>query len=759
MKKFQRIQLLFSIVSIFFMQALLIAQPTNHIATLDVAGLDNTEALVVANGLLFIADNAGGQDVEVFNASAPFAHVATIDGGMIDDPLFLFVADGLLFVGSNRSGHEVVVFDATSPFSFSTKISKNTLVNPIDLFVAGGLLFVADDEGSDDVEVFNASSPFAHVATIDGGMIDNPRDLFVAEGLLFVADNDRGSDKVEVFNASSPFAHVATINGGMIDGPEALFVAEGLLFVADESDNDVEVFNASSPFAHVATIDGGMIDNPVDLFVVGGLLFVADDAGGDEIEVFNASSPFAHVATIDGGMIDNPEALFVDNGLLFVADDDRDSDDVEVFNASSPFAHVATINGGVIDNPKALFATEGLLFVADDEGNDEVEVFTSPTLTIAATTQANEDATDGLFTVTTSHPFATATTVNVTLSGTATNGTDYANIPATFSFPANNNMVAIAVDVSEDVLVEGNETVIVSLGVGTGYIVGAASNNSATVTITDNDFPILTIAATTQANEGGTNGEFTITTSDQFATATTVNVTLSGTATNGTDYANIASSLVFPANQTTLTVQVMILMDDLVEGNETVILTLNNIPSLTGGNYTVGTPSFATITITDDDMLDYKSGNELMFGDPCSCTDPRNCNVNGTTYFHDTLTITAGGNSGLTITAATGATNFFIAVPCFGGGLTNIPPGTPIPESPVGSGEYKIEFWRPSGIVPTLSVVESGVTTTVPANTFQPICTMEACVPIPTMSQWGLLIFTLLIMNLSIFFVRQRELI
>ncbi len=49
-----------------------------------------------------------------------------------------------------------------------------------------------------------------------------------------------------------------------------------------------------------------------------------------------------------------------------------------------------------------------------------------------------------------------------------------------------------------------------------------------------------------------------------------------------------------------------------------------------------------------------------------------------------------------------------------------------------------------------------------PASTFQPICIFEACLPvdpIPTMSQWGVLIFGLLILNLSIVAIRQRELI
>ncbi len=157
--------------------------------------------------------------------------------------------------------------------------------------------------------------------------------------------------------------------------------------------------------------------------------------------------------------------------------------------------------------------------------------------------------------------------------------------------------------------------------------------------------------------------------------------------------------------------------------------------------------------------LTYDANNELMFGDPCRCTDPRNCDFNNSILFHDTLTI--NGPTGLTITAAAGATNFYSAVSCFGGSLTVIPTGTAIPESVIAPGTYKIEFWRPSGILPTLSVNVNGTPMTVPADTFQPLCNVETCreEPIPTMSEWGLMIFGLLVLNLGLFFVRKQEMI
>jgi len=155
----------------------------------------------------------------------------------------------------------------------------------------------------------------------------------------------------------------------------------------------------------------------------------------------------------------------------------------------------------------------------------------------------------------------------------------------------------------------------------------------------------------------------------------------------------------------------------------------------------------------------FSSQNEISFGDPCSCDDPRNCTDGGVQYFHDTLTIpaTLATTEGLTINVSS-ATNFFIDVPCFGAGLTNATNET-IPE--VSRGVYKIEFWRPSGVIPTLAVtVNGGAPITAPAATFQPVCTTEACAPepqIPTMSEWGLMIFGLLILNLGMILIRRRE--
>ncbi len=111
---------------------------------------------------------------------------------------------------------------------------------------------------------------------------------------------------------------------------------------------------------------------------------------------------------------------------------------------------------------------------------------------------------------------------------------------------------------------------------------------------TAND-PSLSVAAGNNAAEPSTPGSFSLSLSKAApAGGLTVAYTLSGTATNGTDYTTLPGIVTFAAGATTATVTVAPIADTLVEGNETVILTL-----LDRSRYTLGATTTATITLSD----------------------------------------------------------------------------------------------------------------------------------------------------------------
>jgi hypothetical protein len=113
-----------------------------------------------------------------------------------------------------------------------------------------------------------------------------------------------------------------------------------------------------------------------------------------------------------------------------------------------------------------------------------------PVISIAATTpNASEpatsggSATSGTLTLTRSVLTTGTTTVSLSLSGTAANGMDYAPIANTVTFAPGETTKIVTITPLSDTLVEGSETIVATIGSGTGYTIGSPS--SATVIIAD----------------------------------------------------------------------------------------------------------------------------------------------------------------------------------------------------------------------------------------------------------------------------------
>ena len=224
-----------------------------------------------------------------------------------------------------------------------------------------------------------------------------------------------------------------------------------------------------------------------------------------------------------------------------------------------------------------------------------------PTVTISATDATATEAgpTTGTFTVSRTGSTAAALTVNYTVSGTATSGSDYVALTASVTIPSGSATATITVTPMDDSLVESDETVIVTLAANAAYTVGTPSN--ATVTITSDDgVPTVTISPSdaTATEAGTTTGTFTVSRTGSTAAALTVNYTVSGTATSGSDYTALTGSVTIPSGSATATITVTPVDDSLVESDETVIVTLT-----ANAAYTVGAPSSATVTITDNDSI------------------------------------------------------------------------------------------------------------------------------------------------------------
>jgi hypothetical protein len=232
----------------------------------------------------------------------------------------------------------------------------------------------------------------------------------------------------------------------------------------------------------------------------------------------------------------------------------------------------------------------------DIEDNDDPPIVAFS----AGTYTAGEDAGTASITVTLQgQTTVTATVVISTTGGTATPGADYTAMHRTLVFTPGVTSQVVPVALTDDVEIEGGETVLLALGEPQEATVGTPAG--ATLEITDDDdLPVVAFSAGTYtAGEDAGTIPITVTLDDAVpVTATVVISTTGGTATPGTDYVSVHRTLVFTPGVTSHVFTVSIVDDAIGEGDETVALTLGE-PS----DATIGTPAEATLEITDDDPL------------------------------------------------------------------------------------------------------------------------------------------------------------
>ncbi len=199
---------------------------------------------------------------------------------------------------------------------------------------------------------------------------------------------------------------------------------------------------------------------------------------------------------------------------------------------------------------------------------------------VAAETLAAEPVNTGEFTISIPKAQTRNVIVSYQLSGTARNGTDFQSLSGTAIILAGTRQTKILVRPIDDNLVEGTETVRLTIVEGSGYSIDLGS---AVVSILDNESPNLPVvsvsvpdntARETLLGQTVDRGVFRIERSGPQQLPMEVAYSIGGTATNGVDYQALSGVVVIPAGQGSTTIHVLPIDDAVYEGAETVILAL-----------------------------------------------------------------------------------------------------------------------------------------------------------------------------------------
>ena len=172
-------------------------------------------------------------------------------------------------------------------------------------------------------------------------------------------------------------------------------------------------------------------------------------------------------------------------------------------------------------------------------------------------------------------------TVNLVISGTASGGgVDYTISSTTITIPAGQLSAVVTVTSVDDNIDEPDETIIADIDQVTNAV--EVGTQQETITIRDDDPPLVTLSVnnTSIAEDGGVSvATATLSNpSNQNNLGVTITLAASGTAAvGGADY-NMSSTQIFiPSGQTTGSITITAIADNLVELDETVILDIDQI--------------------------------------------------------------------------------------------------------------------------------------------------------------------------------------
>ncbi|MBU3027808.1 gliding motility-associated C-terminal domain-containing protein [Zobellia galactanivorans] len=263
----------------------------------------------------------------------------------------------------------------------------------------------------------------------------------------------------------------------------------------------------------------------------------------------------------------------------------------------------------------------------------------------AAETDGNTDGAS--FTISRSPNNFGVNIVTFTVGGTATESDDFQSLSRTVTLNFLNPSVTVDVNIAQDDLVEGTETLVLTLTNGDGGTIDP-NNNFVTINIADDDQGTFTLerldanAAEVEAPGAANLGQYVVKLDKANGTGAPITVpysfTAASTATRNVDYVvrtvtNLTQGqLSFPAGVNQVNLFIDVIDDTDPEPNETAILQLGTPSNTT--LFSVNQPGVAgrTVTILDNDCVAGDTPPAINGARPATFCNPPSTSVNLNTF-------------------------------------------------------------------------------------------------------------------------------
>ncbi|MHC4875350.1 MAG: choice-of-anchor Q domain-containing protein [Planctomycetota bacterium] len=539
------------------------------------------------NGTTAAAHTAGEtvtlvQSMELMNSSL-INNAARIQGGGVFNRNELTIT-GSLLSGNTANSKGGGLYNESS-VSAATIIEDTTFDNNVATVAGGG--------------IYNNSSGVAAAGRINisGSTLSNNR-AGVRGGAIF------NNDTVSLLNATVS-GNAANSTGGGIYNTVQLDPADGVTVL---SSGAMTLTNVTVVRNSTDGVGGGIVNISGASASLRNTIVASNSAAGSGVDLegsFNSEgNNFIGQAAQTTGLV---------NGVL--AD--------QVGSAASPFDPVIgplAANGGPTAT-HALQAGSPATDAGDNSGGDPVDQRGGrrPTdntsdigafeiqenrISIADIQQLEGPGGSTLFVFSVILEQTTAEPISVdftTFQGTARSGSDFQPVAGTLFFGAGDLTRTITVEVFGDTTPEDDETFQIILS---NAVNGVLTTATATGTILNDDaFVRVDDVNIAEGDSGQSNAVFTVSLSAPLQeTATITYSTADDSADEGNDYDAVSGTLVFAPGETSMTVEVPVNGDLIVEPFETFFLNLTSAIGMSGDNLTV-LDGQGLGTIQNDDIV------------------------------------------------------------------------------------------------------------------------------------------------------------
>jgi hypothetical protein len=364
----------------------------------------------------------------------------------------------------------------------------------------------------------------------------------------------------------------------LYEGPEA--------FTVELSVSNVSGLSLAAGHATVANFSIGDINSPPNVVLDVPTASVVESGAAQSVNIaldavsglattvnlgFSGTATLTDDYTRSGTQVIIPAGMTAGSVTVSPVDDNLDEDPETVI------VEITTVTNGTEDG-----AQSDTLTLTD---NDD-----PPTVDFEASKAVSEAVGTVMVAVNLSAVSGRTATVPVTLTQA---GTTASLSGSPLVFAAGETSKSVSVAITDDIVDESDELVVLSLGALTNADPGTTISH--TLTIQDNDAVVTLSESGSPLLEAGGQSTITATIAAAQSLPITVNLAFSGSAAGG-DYSTTSSSISIPAGNLFGVMTIESTTDTSYEGNETVIV---DIDTVVDGQE--GTPNQVTATIIDDD--------------------------------------------------------------------------------------------------------------------------------------------------------------